>query len=521
MKIINGRWRPWRAGLVPAAAIAAATILSAGQAQAVFDSGSVCPSGPTCLGAFSPTVDTVIQLPPDGILDYTTFTVPQQVTVTFTKNAANTPVVIRTSGDVAIRGYLDVLGDAAKDCGTYGDGKLGDDGQPGKGGPGGFDGGFGGMSANFGGSYGAHGSPGHGPGGGQGGYQYPSNQWPLYGRTGGGSGGGSQEAGSCAFAGWGCTWADAIPGGVSYGQASLLPLVGGSGGGGGTAGSSFNGCGGGGGGGAVLIASSTSITVQGHINADGGRGGYDYGQGAGGAGGGGAAGSIRLVSESVWRDGNYWWDTRGWWMDSRLYARRGGGGYNDQDGWNNGGYGGYGWIRIEANNTNWSGYTDPGYSFGLPGPLSVPNTPSLVISKVAGVAVPANPTGSADVTLPQGTAMPVTVEVAGVNIPRGTTVTVRTVPSGANATSTLTTALDGLSDAATTATASVTLGDGNNVLIASATYTVTQLIAMNLPTFNGERVAKVRVETEMGKKGTKVTYITASGKEYPAKTGVN
>jgi hypothetical protein len=38
---------------------------------------------------------------------------------------------------------------------------------------------------------------------------------------------------------------------------------------------------------------------------------------------------------------------------------------------------------------------------------------------------------------------------------------------------------------------------------------------MNLPKFNGEYVAKIRVEGGMDGKST-VTYITASGKEYPA-----
>ena len=44
---------------------------------------------------------------------------------------------------------------------------------------------------------------------------------------------------------------------------------------------------------------------------------------------------------------------------------------------------------------------------------------------------------------------------------------------------------------------------------------VTETVAMNLPQFNGEYVAKIRVEGGMDGK-SQVTYITASGKEYPA-----
>ena len=127
-----------------------------------------------------------------------------------------------------------------------------------------------------------------------------------------------------------------------------------------------------------------------------------------------------------------------------------------------------------------------------------------------------NPTGNADVTFPEGTTS-ITVNLAATNIPRGTTIKVNVIPaSGANRSVANSTALAGASDAATTATATITLSPGNNVLLASATYSVTELIAMNLPTFdNGVRVAKIRVESTMGGEA-KVTYITATGKEYPA-----
>jgi hypothetical protein len=102
-------------------------------------------------------------------------------------------------------------------------------------------------------------------------------------------------------------------------------------------------------------------------------------------------------------------------------------------------------------------------------------------------------------------------------IPTGSTARVNVIPaSGAGRSSALSSAFSGDSNGVTTATATVTLSPGNNVLLATVTYTVTETVAMNLPTFdNGERVAKIRVEGGMNGE-SKVTYITASGKEYPA-----
>ncbi len=479
--------------------MAAAALLGlSSPALAAFDSGSACvvPSDPNCLGALSPTVNTTVTLPADGILNYTTVNIPAGVTVSFKKNAANTPVVIRASGNVSIAGAISVNAQTSPTpSGTAGDGVLGDDGQPGTGGPGGFDGGPGAIGPVLGGIDGGSGGAGKGPGGGQSTVGRISN-----GNGYSGGGGGFNGAGSNS-------WGNAAVGGSAYGQWSLLPLIGGSGGGGGGAGTTFSGGGGGGGGGAIMIASSGTIYVSGYIYADGGDGATSNGTYCGGAGGGGAGGAIRLVAEKLDRGGAGY-----------LYAR---GGTGVGSCYGNGGAGAAGYIRLESNVlTNWStGYSTPAYSYTLPGKLFVPNSPMLTITGITAggttQAVPANPTGVGDVTLPQGTTT-ATVQLAGANIPRGTTVTVYVVPAvGATRSSALSSALDGASDAATTATATVTLKDGNNVLLASATYTVTELVAMNLPKFGGEYVAKIRVDSDMG--GTsKVTYITASGKEYPA-----
>jgi len=491
-------------GAIPGAAIRDAF-------AADFDSGSTCvdTADAKCLGAFSPTVNTTVELPPDGILDYTTFYIPYGVTVYFKKNEANTPVIIRTTSTVRIEGTIGVNGSSAKHSGTYSDGNLGDDGQPGLGGPGGFDGGFGGLSSLFGGYSGKRGGAGQGPGGGGTGAGSQS------GYGGGGGGGGFGAAGTA-----GGSWSSAVGGaaGSTYGQSTLLPLVGGSGGGGGAAGSSYNGSGGGGGGGAIMIASSTTIIVgksgqsgAGRIYAEGAAGGYSSGTSSGGGGGGGSGGAIRLVANTLTGV-----------QDPYLYARGGGGGgsYNT-----NGGTGGVGRIRLEANTiTGWTtSDSNPNYSFGLPGHVLVPNGPTLAITGVtptdgAEVAVPADPTGNADIILAEGTTS-ASVTIAATDIPRGTTVTVYVVPaSGVNRSSALSNALDGASDAATTATATITLSPGNNVIMAAATYTVTELVAANLPKFDGLRVARMRVEATMNGE-SRITYITADGKEYPGEPG--
>ncbi len=489
---------------------------------ATFKSGSTCDpvffNSSTCKGAFAPAVNTTVQLPENGILDYTTVAIPSGVTVTFAKNAANTPVIIRTSGNVTIEGVISVsAATSATHSGTYGDGNLGDDGQPGTGGPGGFDGGYGGLSALFGGSAWRAGGAGKGPGGGQ----TPTNYNSSYAIGGGGGG-----FGLAGDAGWSTYGA----GGLAYGRTTLLPLVGGSGGGGGLSGATYGGAGGGGGGGAILIAAGTAsvpatITVgksgtYAYIYADGGGGGSSSGSGCGGEGGGGSGGAIRLVANTLRCPGTY----------CRMYARGGGGGGSC---WSGGGTGGAGIIRLEANTiTEWhNSYTSPAYSVGLPGHVLVPKDsvtlldPTVRIVSVtptnganSGILAdaPANPTGNADITFPTGTTT-ATVSLAATGIPSGSAADVYVIPAnGAPRTKVLSNAFSSADvNGVSTATATVTLSLGNNVLQAAITYTVTELVAMSLPQFNGEYVAKIRVEGGMNGESS-VTYITASGKEYPA-----
>jgi hypothetical protein len=98
-------------------------------AQCSFSSGSTGADG-----AFAPTSNVTVPLPPDGVLNYTTVDIPGGVTLTFKRNATNSPVILLASGDVTITGAVDVSGSA-------GVGFL-----AGAGGPGGFEGGWGGGS---------------------------------------------------------------------------------------------------------------------------------------------------------------------------------------------------------------------------------------------------------------------------------------------------------------------------------------------------------------------------------------
>src|SRR5262245_21188513 len=144
-------------------------------------------------GAFSPTVSTTVPLPPSGIFNFTTVTIPAGVTVTFQRNTTNTPVVVLAAGDVSIGGSINVSGTPAANTGAAGDGALGDDGVPGVGGPGGFDGGRGGLAGL------QRGGAGLGPGGGGGGAIAGGNC--TGGFSMGGGGGGFSTAGTSVTCG--------------------------------------------------------------------------------------------------------------------------------------------------------------------------------------------------------------------------------------------------------------------------------------------------------------------------------
>ncbi len=427
------RWKLFLFGLV--------SVLSWNSAaQATFVSGSTGADG-----AFNPTANTELQLPPNGIFNFTTVNIPSGVTVTFTKNAANTPVYILATGDVTVAGTIDIKG------GTVIHGTT----TPGIGGVGGYAGGYGGST-------GLSGGNGMGPGGGNGGtincVQGAGGSFGTIGGSRGGNCGASRPV---------------------YGNAKLLPLIGGSGGGG----NASSGHGGGGGGGAILIASSGTITITGSIIANGGQSsGYWYDDGGGGSGG-----AVKLVANTIVGNGT-------------ISAIGGVQCCNVS--------GGFGRIRLEAYTNNRTAGTDPAYSYGLPISIFVANPPSLSITSIAGANAPSSPTGSyaqPDMLLPSTTTNPVVVNVSASNIPVGTSVTVRAIPQYGSENTAIST-LSG-TVASSTASASVNLSTSySNIITAEATFTIVGMF------YDGEEIDRVRVAATMGGK-SETTYITKSGKE--------
>lgn len=477
--------------------------LGAAPGQAAVVSGSTGADG-----ALNPTVNTEIQLPPSGVLNYTTVNIPSGVTVKFKKNAANTPVVLLATGDVTIAGRIDVTGSDARPTGVYGDGVLGDDGVPGVGGPGGYDGGRGGredtaLRADV-----IRGGTGMGPGGGPGGMEGSDgcSSSGYYKYVGIGAGFATKANGYQSM--WNCSSTNITSSGNAYGSALLQPLIGGSGGGGGRGGASYPGSGGGGGGGALLIASSTKVVITGSIDATGGDGGGLGGAGVGGQGAGGSGGAIRLVAGSISGSGSLF--ANGGCINSGNNRRQS---CDTNLASNNYGFGGSaGRIRFEADAITYTGTQQPTASTDLPGPIFIADTPTLRIASVAGQAVPANPTGNADITLPAGsTGSVITFETT--NVPTGNTVRLRVVPAYGQPIEVLSPAIAG-STASGTASVTVTLPAGPSTLQATTTYTVVVAGDIDLSRFaQNEAVEKVEVTVPMVG-AAQARLITRTGKSF-------
>lgn len=475
--------------------------LCAASAQAAVSSGSTGADG-----ALNPTVNTEIVLPASGVLNYTTVNIPVGVTVTFRKNTANTPIFILASGDITVAGVVDIRGGDAKSTGTYGDGILGDDGIPGAGGPGGYDGGRGGRDDLTQRVDVIRGGPGLGPGGGAGGLEGGDgcNAVGYYKYIGSGGAYASPAYQAYGYS-YQCSAVNITSFSKPYGSPLLQPLLGGSGGGGGRGGLNFTGGGGGGGGGAILLASSGTVRITGTINARGGDAAGVAGTGVGGEGGGGSGGAIRIVGTAVAGNGSLLADG-GCINESNLPRRRCGTGSTAAGGSS-------GRIRVEGEAITFTGGSSPAYVGDQPGPIFIAEAPSLRIASVAGTAVPANPTGNADVTLPASTTGPISVAFETVNVPLGNTVLLRVVPAYGVATETLSPAIAGTTAAGTTAV-TVTLPSGPSTLQATTTYTVVVAGVLDLSRFaQNETVDKVEVTVAMAGE-TRARLITVSGKSF-------
>ncbi len=238
--------------LLAAALLAVSSLVPAWSQN--FDAGS---NG--SLGALNVAdADLTVDLPPDGRLHYTEINVAAGRTLSFKRNALNTPVYLLAQGDVVINGAINVSGLQAPGSPPIG----------GVGGPGGFDGGKPGFGGDF------PPSDGYGPGGGGGGTTGSGGE-----SAGGGGYGELARGASSNFKG------------PSYGSPLLIPLLGGSGGGG-DAGTP--GAGGGGGGGAILVASNTRIAITGAGRIDSFGGNW-----RGTSHNGGSGGAVRLLAPKV------------------------------------------------------------------------------------------------------------------------------------------------------------------------------------------------------------------------------
>lgn len=369
-------------------------------------------------GAFAPTESVRLDVPANGVFNFTTITIPAGVTVSFLTRVGlrQPPVSFLATGNVTINGRIELSGTP----GGSGGSATQLFSNAGVAGPGGFDGGAGsnGLAGNTGGG-------GLGPGGGgPGGAFLPAHAGHL--TAGSGAGGGR-----------------------AYGDPRLVPLIGGSGGGGG--GLPFFGVtatGGGGGGGAILIASSGTIAMNGVIAATGGVGGSGgFGGPQGGAGSGGA---VRLVATAITGTG-------------RIDVLGGPGASAGR-------------IRLEAftNTATLTGVATGALTLGAPDAVAL-DLIGLRIAAVAGVPAPLNPSGSfgaPDVILPAGTASPVTIALEARQIPLGTTVTVTATPLSGSPVSAVSTPLVG-TPAAATATATLAVPTTQpSVISATASFTL-------------------------------------------------
>lgn len=436
-------------------------------AQAQFNSGSTGADGALDLSTCTTSVCTVqIRDEPNHVFNYTTINIPSGKTLKFLPNATNSAAILLASGNVTINGIIDISG-ALGNSSTIGGNRTG-----GIGGPGGYNGGGGGFSVA---PY-FNGNAGAGPGG--------------------GSGGGSPNTSSATVGGSGGFVTNA--GGQSYGTKTLVPLIGGSGGGGGGGRTDGRGCGGGGGGGAVLVASSTVITfTNAQIIARGGDGNC----GVFNNGGAGSGGAIRLVANSM--SGNVSMDVRGSTNQTGSAGR----------------------VRIETSNASGlSPSVSPSnspdiFSLATPNPVFPAAIPKLRITSIGGQAInnPSNsPHGNPDITIPQTLPNPVTINVAGENIPVGTFVRLIVTPQYGSSISTTKGAPLSGTTASSTASDYMNIPSGLSLITAVCEFDITTPFAGYQPIYiNGERVQKIEVSANVNGQ-SEVTYITKSGKRVKA-----
>ena len=313
------------------------------------------------------------------VFKYSTMEVREQASIRYSNHPSRAPVIILVSGSATIEGDIrlnGVNGHPGSVAATWA--------EPG---PGGFRGGRGTRTT-------IDESGGFGPGGG---FVGDSES--------GGTGGSYASLGVIGNYGGGG------PGEI-YGNARILPLVGGSGG---SSSQSGGGAGGGGaGGGAILIAADNTISVKSTaiLTANGGVGGDGWNSYDGGAGSGGA---IRLVANEIVIEPN-----------ANLQAI--GGGQNSH-----GGAGGIGRIRLDANTFTVAVKTLPAATMGLPELIFPPSeSPLIRATMLSGQPISPDPKNGffpddVEVTLPASSSLRLMIDAF--NVPVTSTLTVRVSPA--------------------------------------------------------------------------------------------
>ena len=296
------------------------------------------------------------------VFKYSSVNIASGRTVRFTNHPSGAPVVWLVQGTATIAGSVALDGEHGH--------LTNREAMPG---PGGFPGGrgtFPGSPATF----------GHGPGGAPTGTNAASTNSGAYATVPSGSAG------------------------VTYGNPSILPLIGGSGG----AGSANAGLSAGAGGGALLLVAGQRVLLNGGLYARGGS----YSSGGSNASGEGSGGAVRVVTDTLAGSGV-------------LHAV----------GWS-GNFGGHGRIRLECNTLTFTTQTSPAYSLLLPlgsDPVIWPPAPEPIvrITSVNGIPVTGDPSNNAqalvsgNVTINNASLVPVTL--AASNVPTNATITVRVV----------------------------------------------------------------------------------------------
>lgn len=435
-------------------------------------------------GVLNPTSNLVIDLAdhPDGIYQYTSVNIPSGVTVTFIRNAANTPVVWLVQSDVVIDGTVELSGINSNGA---------ESGIPG---PGGFAGGNGGGG-------GADAGDGLGPGGGMGGT--PSNNL--------GGNGSFSTIGDWLTGTYSVCLSQpkqAIPG-EKYGNQFLVPLIGGSGGGGCYSPST----GGGGGGGALLIAANNTVSINGQVRA---LGGGQFTTKAKRYGGGGTGGAVRIVAHSISGVGTINCDGgKSAWNCGTSYD------------WPSKASSGF--IRLDSLLNTFSGSVIGHVSRGYQPIILPPTEQEVVISitSIGGVSLSSSPNGNPqkpDLIIPGTIQNPVVVTLTCSNLPINSDITVECKPANGSATRVVGSNSQGTSQLSY-ATVQISIPRGAGTIQAKAVSGIVNQFASNSQNLDnlsiaqtgwlatGERFKAVEVTSTLGG-GQSLVYISDSGQRY-------